>query len=116
MAMTAISSKIGFADSELRSYYKQGSSLTVEILAWNQSRISILFGDVIRVLDNDANAISGFYEVADGGEALRAALARLYEGQPPADHPYIHYQFLDLEDVPALEVVSRSMEMTYLFG
>lgn len=55
-----INSKIGFNDSELICYKNELSKLTVDILAWNESIIRVVFGDVIKVLDNGVGFISAF--------------------------------------------------------
>lgn len=112
MGRKSIVSEIGFADAELVASKKQSDALTVEVLAWNESAITITFSDVIRILDNDASSISAFCKVSDSG-FLEAALSRLYEVEPPTDHPYVHYQFLDNDDFPALEVVSAQMNIGY---
>lgn len=110
--MENIVSEIGFSDAELIAYCKRSDTFTVEVLAWNESIITIVFSDLIRVLDNDASTISAFYKVSHS-EFLTAALKRLYEGPEPEDHPYTHYQFLDYDDCPALEVVCAQMRITY---
>ena len=61
-------------------------TFTVELLAWNESHITITFSDVIRVLDNDANSISDFCKISES-EFLKAALNRLYDGSPPNEPP-----------------------------
>ncbi|MCB1875944.1 MAG: hypothetical protein KDH88_08220 [Chromatiales bacterium] len=108
-----IDAEIGFSDAEVDTYTKEGDILSVRVLAWNQSHITVVFKNVIRVLDNDANSISAFCQIIDSSEFLNAALNRLYEDAIPSDHLYVHYQFLDEDDLPALEVVSEHMEISY---
>jgi Ni,Fe-hydrogenase I large subunit len=108
-----IDTSVGFDDAELKSYKKEDASFVVEILAWNESQITLVFDDVIRVLDNDANAVSAFFAVVENTEFLELALTRLYEAEVPSNHPYKHYQLLDNDDNAALEVVSGSMEIKY---
>lgn len=112
MEKESVFSEIGFSDAEMFAYSKRSDTLTVELLAWNESTISIIFSDVIRILDNDANSISAFVKVSDS-EFLKAALNRLYDGSIPGDHPYAHYQFLDNDDIPALEAVCAQMNIAY---
>ena len=113
MERNPIDSRIGFADAEFKSYSKEDDTFVVDVLAWNESIITIIFKDVIRILDNDVNAISAFCEVIENNDFIQTALKRLYEGDLPSDHPYKHYQFLDNDDIPALEVVSGSMDIQY---
>lgn len=108
-----VNSKIGFDDAELQSYCKNGDTLTINICAWNGSQVKIHFDDVIRILDNDLNTISGIFEVIDKDLFLQLALERLYEIAPPTDNPYKHYQVSDIDGVVALEVVSRSIKIEY---
>ncbi len=112
MKKESVSSEIGFSDSELVEYGKRSDRFTVELLAWNESSISIVFRDVIRILDNDANSISAFFKVSDS-EFLKAALHRLYDGTVAENHSYVHYQLLDDDDIPALEVVCAQMSISY---
>ncbi len=113
MERTSIDTSVGFDDAELKSYKKENSSFIVEILAWNDSRITLVFNDVIRVLDNDCYAIAAFFEVAESTDFLKQSLSRLYESEVPIDHPYKHYQLLDNDDIAALDIVSGSVEIKY---
>jgi hypothetical protein len=108
-----VDSKIGFSDAELSSYSKKEDIFIVSVLAWNESLITVTFSDVIRVLDNDTNSISAFCKVVEQNDFLQAALNRLYEEDAPSEHSYTHYQFLDNDDQPALEIVSGCMEISY---
>ncbi len=113
MESATIDTSIGFDDAELKSYKKESTSFTVEVLAWDESTITLVFDDVISVLDNDTNAISAFIEVTENTDFLKLALARLYETEAPSDHPYKHYQLLDNDDIAALQIVSGTMEIRY---
>ncbi len=113
MERKIVDTKVGLDDADLKSYKKLDSSLIVTILAWNESQITLAFPDVIRVLDNDANVISSFCKVTESTNFLELALGRLYETEIPSDHPYLHYQFLDSDDIATLEVVSRSVVVKY---
>lgn len=108
-----IDSEIGFSDAELDTYEKRNSDFSVNILAWNESHITVVFKDVIRMLDNDMNSISALCQVIDSSDFLNVALHRLYEDDVPSDSAYAHYQFLDEDDLPALEVVSGNIEIIY---
>lgn len=113
MKSELIDSNIGFSDAELSSYSKKNDSFIVSVLAWNDSLITVTFSDVIRVLDNDINSISSLCRVIEESDFLQAALNRLYEEGAPSKHPYKHYQFLDDDDQPALEIACESMEINY---
>jgi hypothetical protein len=113
MTNKIVDTRVGLSDADLESYKKVNSSLVVTIMAWNETRITIIFADVIRVLDNDANAISALCEVTKNTDFLELALRRLYEEEIPNEHPYLHYQFLDNDDIATLEIVSSSIEIKY---
>lgn len=113
MEISIIDTNVGFDDAELKTYKKENSSFIVEVLVWDESTITLVFDDVIRVLDNDTNAICAFVEVTEITVFLELALIRVYETEVPSDHPYHHYQFLDNDDMAALQVVSGSMEIKY---
>jgi len=113
MKRKAIDTSVGFNDAELKSYKKENATFVVDVLAWNESQITLVFDDVIRILDNDANGISAFFEVVENTGFLELALTKLYEVGAPSNHPYKHYQLLDNDDIAALEVVSGSVEIKY---
>ncbi|QPJ62213.1 MAG: hypothetical protein G3M70_10160 [Candidatus Nitronauta litoralis] len=108
-----VKTQIGFNDSEFVSYLKKHSLFVVKIRAWNESQVTINFNDVIRVVDNDVNGISGFFEIIGDSEVLQHALSRLYENVIPSNHPYKCYQFIDIDDNAALEIVCSSIEIFY---
>jgi hypothetical protein len=98
----------GFADAELESYERVGDRLTVKVRAWNEQPLTVVFADVIALVDRGAWQIGDLREVVDSEpETLRAALARQFE-QPPRDHIYRVFEFVDPDDVPVLEIVASS--------
>lgn len=112
MKSETVFSGIGFSDAELVAYRKSSDTFIVEVMAWNESSLTIVFNDVIRILDNDTSSISSFCKLSDS-EFLDAALSRLYDAAPPKHHPYVHYQFLDADESHALEIVSIQMDIVY---
>jgi len=107
---TAIEFEVGFADSELQSYRRDGDTFVVSLVAWNKKTIRFCFADMIFVVDRGAGDISDVCEVKAASPFLDEALRIQYEDVPD-DHPYRLFQFLNMDDEPSLEVVAASVEI-----
>lgn len=107
-----ISLGVGFADSELESYVylKDDDKVVVKIRAWDNSFLEIVFFDPILFIDRSCEAISQFGRKKAPNSTLIEALKKNYE-TIPANHPYLLFQFLDLDDEPCIEIVSTSYQI-----
>lgn len=99
-------------DSELTSYKREGDRLTVELLAWNGVCLLFVFSDTILLLDRNCGDTAVCCVLQDESELLAQAISDVYESKVPDDHPYRHYQLLNMDDVPVLEVVSGGLEVS----
>ena len=111
MKSQAIASEIGFADSEIESYRKDSDVLEVIVKAWNEKRLRIRFGAVVRMLDNDAGYIEELCEICEETDFFRAAIQHVYE-DVPSEIPYRHFQFVSVEGVGALDVVAETVSVS----
>jgi hypothetical protein len=102
-----INYQIGFSDAEIISYFREQNHLTVKVKTWNDKLLSVLFSDVVGVIDCGLGDISSF--VKENGESLflTTILNQVYESIPD-DQPYHLFQFLNLDDNPCLEIVAVS--------
>ena len=113
MSYRTTETPVGLEDSKLLSYRREGDLLTVVLLAWNETRLHLVFKDVILFLDRNYGDTSALRELHDGSELLGQALSDSYDGMVPSGHPYKHYQLLNLDDLPALEVISGALEISH---
>jgi hypothetical protein len=102
----AVDSPIGFADSELEGYHRDGSEVVVRVRAWNAKRLVATFTEVVGLRDRLAGDFSELVrDVADGDDFMRDALKQVYE-KIPSSHPYQVFSFLNQDDLPSLEIVA----------
>ena len=100
----AVNYSIGFSDGEIYSYqYKEGSFI-VFVKMWNGIKVRIKFSEVLGVCDFGVGDISAFVD-DDNTLFLKSILKRNY-AIVPISTPYRAFQFLNLDDEPALEVVA----------
>ncbi len=110
----AIETRVGLDDAEFLSYTRdENGRLCVEIRAWNDSRMTFLFEDAIAVFDHSIGSVTAIHEVIGVSEFLEQALKWYYEASIPTDHLLKHYQFLDLDGNPSLEIVSAALTIEY---
>ena len=102
---------IGFSDSEILSYHSEKFNLIIYLQAWNEVILKIEFIDCIFFSNFRAVYISDICE-NPSSNSLQLALNTRYE-KVPVDHGYKLYQFLDLNDDPAIEVVSKDILITH---
>ena len=98
---------IGLADAEIVSYSSDNSDVTVIVKAWNSSTVKIIFNDVIGVLDVGIGDITALCQETEATSLMSTAIGRMYE-TVPEETPYHCYQFLDLDDFPAMEIIAAS--------
>ncbi len=113
MQYKTVDTPVGLAESELVSYRRDSDELTVELLTWNGTRLQLVFGDVILFLDRDCGDTTALRELEGHSELLAQALKSAYERPAPSDHPYKHYQLLNLDDTPVLEVISGALRISH---
>src|SRR5215207_4587775 len=106
-----VTSDVGFSDGEIHAYRMEGDVFTVDVNAWNGQLLRVRFTDAVGVSDLGAGDISALSEEDAGSPFMAAVLARLYEANPPTGAHRL-YQFLDLDDQPALEVVAGGVSVT----
>lgn len=106
-----VTSDVGMSDGEIHAYHMEGDVFTVEVNAWNGQLLRVRFADAVGVSDLGVGDISALCEEDAGSPFMAAVLERLYEATPP---PGAHrlYQFLDLDDQPALQVVAAGVSVT----
>lgn len=95
------------ADAEIISYSRDNSDVTVIVEAWNLSTVKITFNDVIGVLDVGIGDITTLCQETQATALMSSAIGRMYE-KVPVVTPYRCYQFLDLDDFPAMEIIAAS--------
>jgi hypothetical protein len=98
---------IGLADAEIVSYSRDNSDVTVIVEAWNLSTVKITFNDVIGLLDVGIGDITALCQETEATALMSTAIDRMYEKVPEVT-PYRCYQFLDLDDFPAMEIIAAS--------
>jgi hypothetical protein len=101
---------VGFADSELSSYSREGDRLTVILQAWNEQPIGLVFDEVLAILDLAAWQIDDLRESDGRGSPLfEQALQRHFE-QIPDQHAFRLFEFVDPSDTVVLAVVGTKVE------
>ena len=79
-------------------------NLVIKIQAWNAKLIEFTFFDTISFLDKGSHSITAFCRNNLESDLFKQALEKNYE-KIPQSHPYKLFQFLDLDDLPGLEVI-----------
>ena len=102
--------KIGFADSEILFYKSNNFSLFFYLKAWNETILKIEFKEYIYFLDTVCIDVSDIFE-NDSSNTLKTALDREFN-EIPEDHGFKLYQFINIEDEVAIEIVSKEILIT----
>ena len=106
---TSINYKIGFSDSEVISYNSEKEKTIVLLKAWNEKTIKFEFIDCILFLSLENWRISDIIELKSPDSSLfKRALRTTFE-EIPIEHSYKLFQFLDLDDDPAIEIVCKDI-------
>ena len=107
-----IKSPVGFSDSELSGYTREGDTLVVRVKGWNEKLITLKFVEVIGQRDIGAGSFSAAVQGAEASAGfLREVLTQSFAIVPQA-HGYRVYSFLDHDDQPTLEIVAAGCEVT----
>ena len=109
---TRIEVGFGLSDSELDYFRKDDDGLRLVLKSWDESRIVLLFTDVIRVLDNDLNGVSSIWEVTERSDFIANAFARVYEGDVPHAPEFKHVQLIDEDGVVAFEIACKTISIS----
>ncbi len=96
---------IGFDDGVISGYDMRDSILSVNVVAWNESTLTIRFSGVLYFQDRGGRQLSRVMEVVETSSLVLSAL-RYHFTSPPHPIQHRHFQFVDLDDVPVLEVVA----------
>lgn len=110
MKLIEIQSQIGFTDGEILGCERIGSALVVRVRAWNSKDLRVEFRGVQLVLDLISGDISGFYRYDEETELMCKALNYVYD-EPPTQHPYKHFAFMNNDGEPCLEIVAAETEV-----
>ena len=108
---TRVRYEVGFSDGEVRYYFREEGAFTVVVEAWNGALVRVAFDDPAGVCDTGVGDISDICVEDAGSPFMSRVLGELYE-VAPASHPYRLYQFLNLDEQPALEVVAAGITIS----
>ena len=106
--------EIGFADSEILSYSHQNNNLVIYLKAWNEKILKFEFFDYLLFLILNSWNISDICEL-DNSPLIERALRIEYD-TIPQDHPYKLYQFINDDDEPTVEIVSKKLSISREIG
>ena len=111
MSRNKVNYKIGFEDGEILSFTKiEDATFIVKFRTWNEIILEISFHDTIRILDNNMYSISDLVLINHETIFRKDALKMMFDKIPTAE-TYKHYQFLNQEDDPAIEIVAREISI-----
>lgn len=109
--MQSLEYDIGFSDSEVLGYHRNGDTTTVFLRAWNEKTLVFDFHCVASFIDRGAWSIADVVCEDQETPLLREALKRLYD-EAPAEHNLKHFCFFDLDDQPCIEVIAESCSIS----
>ncbi len=109
---TSIDYQIGFADSEIISFQSNDNIFFIFLKAWNEVTLRFDFKESIFFVTYTNWDISDVCESKES-EHLDKALKLVYR-DPPTDHPYKIFQFLDLYENIAAEVICKELVISVL--
>ena len=105
-----IDTAVGLSDSRISGYTKANGDLLVRVRAWNGQTLVFHFSEAHALWDGGAGEVTSLCEETHETALLARLLDYFYE-ERPTHHPYRVFQFLDLDDRPALEVVAEALEI-----
>ena len=98
----------GFEDGRILAYRADASKLELTYEFWNEQVGTLVFHNLVGVHDNSAIAVTvGSVAEKQDSDLVNLLVRRRYE-IPPARLNWRHFQILDLDDQPILEVVAES--------
>ena len=98
----------GFEDGHIKGYEAAFECLHVTVEFWNEKQGALTFLQPLAVRDNASIGVTlGSVKQNHSSELIMEVVAHQY-GKPPETIDLSHYQFLDLDDFPILEIVAKS--------
>ncbi len=96
---------IGFSDGVITGYDMRDSTLCVNVVAWDESSLTLMFSSVLYFQDRGGRQLASVLEIADVCSLVLSAIGYHFTTTP---EPILHhlFQLIDLDDVPVLEVVA----------
>jgi hypothetical protein len=110
LKLQEIQSDVGFADGRILSCERMEANFIVRVDAWNSTVLRVVFEDVLLIHDLMPGDVSGLYVNEGISYLLKEALNYMYV-DPPAQHPYKHFVFLNNDDCPCLNIVAIKAEV-----
>jgi hypothetical protein len=101
--------EIGFADSNIQSYFIEGGDVTLFLECWNSEVVKIKFLRFVSLFAMNYFRIADFREVFES-LFLERALSELYE-EKPKEHDLRVFKFLNSDDMTALEIVCEDINI-----
>ncbi len=99
---------IGFADGHVLSYRAESDKLQLEYNFWNDQQRTLIFEGFVGLRDHCAIGVEVSEVVTkDASEYIDFLTRRLYV-EAPADFRLRHFQFLDLDGEPMLDIAAAS--------
>ncbi len=114
--MKFVTTNIDFADATYKSCtlsegpFKE-DILTVELIAWDENIIEVLFFNVIAFTYKIGCFVAGILESTESSTIEQEALARYYE-KTPSEHEFKTYAIIDIEDFQFITVVASGIQIT----
>lgn len=105
----SVETPIGFAEGKVVRLEKQGANVLVVVQAWDESSIEVEFVEAIGFRESMSFELSDLVITERTGEFASWCNRRAYEGGHHGSES--HYQFLDVEGQPCIEVVAKGVEI-----
>jgi hypothetical protein len=102
----------GFEDGHVVGYEADSDRLQVTFEFWNEKHRNLRFEEFQAMHDNCAIGVTiGSANQSKESELIARVVQHQFD-EPPKSMNLRHYQFLDLDDNPVLEVVAESCSFT----
>ena len=108
-AELSINFEIGFADSNILTYFMKDENLTLFLQCWNSEIVKIRFLKVVSLFSMNYFRIADLREVFES-PLLERALKELYT-ETPNEHSLRVFKFLNSDDMTALEIVCEDINI-----
>ena len=100
---------IGLADSSFISYNRDWDRLEVILLTWDERKLILRFFNPAYFFDNDCDHTTQLRQALSVTPLISAVIKRDYD-EIKKINSYKHYQILDLNDEPALEIICEGFD------
>lgn len=111
MSKEIIKTGIDFNNSTFKSFEKiNGCTLAIVITSFDKKRVKIIFHNFIQFFYRRGNHLLNMYQIFEESDFLNEALLLDYQ-KIPKDHPFKLFQVEDLDHVPLVKVVAKSIEI-----